>query len=202
MASARAGGPLRARWPSAFVGSSPMVRGQRGGGVLKLHFQDHFHNFRESWQVGNESIVQIDCQVIRKVVRPGKSCSCFQLGRNPARCQGRSCARCSGPSPLCSRKSHVGREFRQWADSCSSQIAFVSRARRTTAESGRRIDLAVAALERRARGGGSAASVTCMRPSGQYGQVKKLRDTKAGSAFRVQSWGGAGHPALGSSQSS
>lgn len=102
LASARAGGPLRARWPSAFVGSSPMVRGQRGGGVLKLHFQDHFHNFRESWQVGNESIVQIDCQVIRKVVRPGKSCSCFQLGRNPARCQGRSCARCSGPSPLCS----------------------------------------------------------------------------------------------------
>lgn len=40
--------------------------------MLKLQFEDHFHNFWENWQVGNESIVQIDCQVIRKVVRTGE----------------------------------------------------------------------------------------------------------------------------------
>jgi hypothetical protein len=40
--------------------------------VLKLQLEDHFHNFGENWQVGNEPIVQMDCQVIRKVVRTGE----------------------------------------------------------------------------------------------------------------------------------
>lgn len=43
-----------------------------GDEVLKLQFADRFHNFWENWQVGNESIVQIDCQVIRKVIRTGE----------------------------------------------------------------------------------------------------------------------------------
>lgn len=54
--------------------------------MLKLQFEDHFHNFGGNWQVGNESIVQIDCQVIRQVVRTGSNSSCFKLSRDSARC--------------------------------------------------------------------------------------------------------------------
>lgn len=79
-----------------------MHRQRVGEEVLKLHFADHFHNFRENWQVGNESIVQIDCQVIRKVIRTGNDCSCFKLSRNSARCEGGSCTASCDRSPVSS----------------------------------------------------------------------------------------------------
>lgn len=58
---------LLCRWEDLLMRRQPV-----GEEVLKLQVEDHFHNFWENWQVGNESIVQIDCQVIRRVVRTGE----------------------------------------------------------------------------------------------------------------------------------
>lgn len=83
--------------PSSSVDLWPQRAG--AGQMLQLQFEDHFHNFRENWQVGNESIVQIDCQVIREIVRTGNHCGCFKLSRKSARCQGGAAARLRYPQP-------------------------------------------------------------------------------------------------------
>lgn len=79
-------------------------------------------------------------------------------------------------------------KFKQQVDSCSSQIAFISCARVTTMKS-RKTDWSrvqrVVVLKKNTSDWGSIASITCMKWTGKFWQVKKLRYTKAGSTFTL-----------------
>ena len=105
--------------------------------MLKLQFQDHSHNLRENWQVGNESIVQIDCQVIRQVVRTGESWQLLSTEQAVSQMSGweRRAAPCRPPWLLSAPDSLVGQGFGQQAASCSPRSASISCARQTTAKS-------------------------------------------------------------------